>query len=397
MRIIYSRPTVEIMNSFDGRKDAWILSRPNIHDVEKTTIEDIESMDLPLLGAKVYQLHLRTSILFRDIFLTLRPLPGAWARSLRINPINEEDVEISVESSHIYADRAMVEEYFALLKDGVTLDSAKSHLPMSVMTDYSVVIDDRTLVAFLRCMQDHFEALYHMYGPIFLKAIGMSHEELMARNVSDIYDRYALSQEEILYYDRPVQYLGDQVFGSWILPSNIMAQFIRQSYANVKNGLWNLMASNPDRIPALSCDQPIQVALYTNKHAFLRTAANRSCTVAKWDKRSDGWGPVTESILKGMTPIEFLRFLPCHGCYDGCPFKGDLQARVALEDVGLPCPIQCEDPRLVWKRLRIYGSDSYTATMWQMAANTGLIKDNPDNQYRQQYEKNLREAGVSDE
>lgn len=397
MNIVYERPQVEVMHSFDGRKDAWILSRPNIHNVEDTPIEEIESMDLPLLGARVYQLHLRTSILFRDLFLTLRPLPGAWARSLRINPLSADEVTLSVESYHPCADRMMVEEYFLLLEKGHTLDYSKSHLPMSVMTDYSVVVDDRTLVAFLRCMKDHFRALYNFYGDIILTAIGMTEERMMARNVSDIYDRYALSMEETNSYGQPVKYLGDQVFGSWVLPSNIMAQFVRQSYASVKNGLWNLLAAKPDTIPALACDHPIQVALYTNRQAFLRTAANRSCTVAKWDKRDDGWGPVTESVLKGMTPAEFLRFLPCHGCYDGCPFKGDLNARVSLEDVGMPCPIQCEDPRLVYKRLRRYGADSYTATMWQMLANSGLIADNPDNEHRKQYEENLRKAGLDDE
>lgn len=393
MRIVLVTPDIEVMNVFDGRKDAWVLSRPNIKDVENTGMDEIEGMDLPLLGAKIYQFHIRSSMLFRDILLSIRPLPGAWARSMRINPMDEDNVEVSTESYYqMEQTKGMLNEYFNLLEQGYTLDYAKAFLPTSVITDYSVCIDDRTLVAFLRMLEEHMYPLYQCYGPKFLSVIGMDEEQFHARKVSDIFYRYALSENEY-NEENGVDNIGDMIYGRWTVPYNIMAQFIRMSYANVKNGLWNIVALY-NHIPVLQSNSRVMVAVYTNVGAFDRTVANRSCWVAKWSRNDDGWGPITESFLKRMTPEEFKKHLPCHGCYNGCPFQGDLKARVNLEDVGMPCPLQVEDPSLVYKFIKRYNADSYTATMWQMMANLKMIPDNPNNKIRKEYEENLEVYGV---
>lgn len=411
MKTKYIDPQVKLIKMLDCKKEAWLFSRPNV-DPKTFDISELENSDLPVNGFAQYVFQIKGSLLIRDLIFTLRPIQP-WARSNRPIPLTPKTIGIS--SEYKVKDDAdiqsMYDEVYTQIKNGVPQDYVKNQLPMATSTDFTISIDDRTLVAFLKMLREHNYDLYKVYGLKFLDAIGKTEDYILKRPVKDIYDRVALVGSECTS-ETGVQYVGEYMYGKFTMTSNLMSQFIRQHYSVVKNGLYNYIDQQPlHKLRLLKCDHIVDVALYSTKSAFDKVCSVRSCWFAQWDKESlSSWSSVIGPAISKMTPEEFIKILPCQGkgkCQ--CGVYEDMKPRInagkyiikedgtkqSLGDVNLPCPFLLEDPSLIPLRKSKNKSDSSIMKMWENIS--AYVPNNPDNKDRQTYLDNIIKYGYCED
>lgn len=387
MEMKFREPKVEFINGYNEKLYAWQQAKPHLHHTE-SELTKVERMDIPVNCFASYVFHVTSSILFRDIFFTLRPL-HIWARSFRDIPFNAQEIFVSKEYEGMdneYYNKCF-ESMFNDLANGVPQDHVKKGLPMATSTEYTVSIDDRTLIAFLTMLKIHNKDLYEVYGKLFLDAIGKDEDYLVARGSADIFYKYALTDNE--YGKFGVTTALDMVAGSYELSNNLMAQFLRQHYSKVKNGLLNQIdGCSLKDLAYVGCDDMTQCVVYADKPSFDRLVSIRSCAFAQYDKEDKtSWSSVIGPYVETMTPEEFLNVLPCQGKICKCACALDMKSRTNNIDVNPPCPILHEDPSLVKYREEVIKSDSKVHKAWVKLAESGLINDNPENEDRLTWER----------
>lgn len=392
MKVNFRDPEVKLLGSYDERIKAWQISRPYL-DEKDINLHDIESMDLAVAGAASYSLYFRSSILFRDILFTLRPAIGVWARSQRTVPFDEDNLFISGEYKGVDDDYLVgaIQEVYKCLDNGMPQDYAKKKLPMATSTEFSISMDDRSLVAFLKMLKIHNEDLYNAYGKRILAAIGKDDSYVDNRNCRDIFDKLKVSDSE---YDAvgTTRECLEMFIGSFKQSNNLMAQFIRQHYSTVKNELYNKI----DRKPITEwykemCDDESVVVLYADKESFRKVLSVRSCWFGQWDKEDNSsWSSVIGPYDENLSDSEFLALLPCKGNCKNCGIYKDMEARISCTEVNPPCPVLLQKPSIVDARGKKYESDSRVFKKWESLVKSGMIKDNPNNEDRVKYEEALK-------
>lgn len=395
METRYRQPNVELINQFDEKLNAWIISRPYLNH-EDVNIKDIEKMDLPLNGFAHYVLKFTCSLYFRDLMLSIRPIVP-WCRSQRTIPFDTDNLFLSGEYENVnneYLQEKMSEVYEDL-KNHVPQDYAKKKLPMACSTEATVSMDDRTLIAFVKVLQLHCKDLYEVYGKLILKAIGKDESYINERNCKDIFDKLKVSDNEMKYVGTTSECM-DMFHGCYRISNNLMAQFIRQHYSTVKNELFNKIdgASLYD-ISTELCNDDTIVVLYADKNAFSKVLSVRSCWFAQFDKEdSSSWSSVVGPYVKNLKPAEFLALLPCKGNCERCGIKKDMEPRMDCIEVNPPCPILTQKPDLIEFRQNKYGSNSEIFKKWVELRDSDMIKDVPNNPNRIRYETAIKEKGL---
>lgn len=388
----FKNPEVKVLDSFDKRIDAWKISRPYLEDHE-INLSDLERMDLAVSGACSYELYFRSSIFFRDLLFTIRPAVGVWARSQRTIPFDTDNLFLSGEYEGI-DDKYLQDKMryvYKLLEDGVPQDYAKKKLPMACSTEFSINMDDRTLVAFLKTLKLHCKELYDVYGKLILDAIGKDDSYVDNRNCKDIFDKLKVSNSEYEAVGTTSTYM-EMFMGSFRMSANLMSQFIRQHYSTVKNELYNFVDGKGIKdIYKLLCDDEVVTVLYADKKSFEKVISIRSCWFAQFDKEDIGsWSTIIGPYVDKLSASEFLSILPCKGNCKRCGIYKDMEARRDCVEVNFLCPILCQRPDLVVKRGIKYKSDSVVFDKWMELYNNGYILDNPDNKDRIIYEKAIQ-------
>lgn len=393
MRTNYKDPEVKLINMFDERINAWKISRPYLKD-DEINLSDIERMDLAVSGACSYELYFRSSIFFRDILFSVRPAIGVWARSQRTIPFDTDNLFLSSEYEHIN-DEYLQDKMSLVYEDlanGVPQDYAKKKLPMACSTEYSINMDDRTLVAFLKMLRIHCKSLYDIYGLRILDAIGRDDSYVVNRNCRDIFDKLKVSKSE---YDAvgTTETHMEMFMGSFRQSANLASQFIRQHYSTVKNELYNIMdGKSIADFSHLLCNNEIVVVLYADKKSFEKVSSVRSCWFGQWDKEDNSsWSSVIGTVVKDMSSEDFINLLPCKGDCNSCGIYKDMEARICAIECNPPCPILLQKPSLIPKRKLKYGSDSVVFSKWETLYNDKVIEDNPSNKDRLRYEKALQD------
>ncbi|AMM44928.1 thymidylate synthetase [Bacillus phage SP-15] len=409
-RTEYKQPSVELIRDFNAKKEAWMISRPHLdHSNIDKDILGVEAMDLPLNGFAQYVFHVNSSLLFRDLMFTIRPLV-VWAKSNRTTPINNKNMFCSGEYEGIYENeiQAMFNEVYEEIESGVPQDFAKKKLPMAANTEFTMSIDDRTLIAFIKVLKLHNKDLYEIYGKKFLEAIGRDEDYVENRHMVDIYPKISLSQQEIEAVGTTHEHL-EQFIGVYSISNNLMAQFIRQHFSTIKNGLYNKIEhkSVSDKEVALQrCDDETVVALYADRSSFRKVLSVRAQWFGQWDhKGNDSWSAILDPYVKDMTPEEFMELLP-HGNAESTMLE-DMKPRIRAGKVEItedgrtltgevnpPCPLLLEKPDLIDFRKQKYGSNSEVFKAWERIRDAGLINDNPDNPWRKEYEHNVKTYGL---
>lgn len=399
MKVKFKDPEVRLLGSYDKRIEAWKISRPYLKD-DEINLQDLEKMDLAVSGAASYSLYFRSSILFRDLLFTLRPAVGVWARSQRTVPFDEDNLFLSGEYEGVDDDYLInsIQEVYKCLDNGMPQDYAKKKLPMATSTEYSLSMDDRTLVTFLKVLKLHCKDLYDTYGKKILSAIGHDDSYIDNRNCKDIFDKLKVSESEYSAVGTTQECL-EMFIGSFRQSNNLMAQFIRQHYSTVKNELYNKIDGKSLKdFSREMCDDESVVVLYADKESFKKVLSVRSCWFGQWDQENNSsWSSVVGPYVKDMKPSEFLALLPCKGNCNNCSIYKDMVARRDCIEVNPPCPILTQKPSLVNARGIKYNSDSTIYSKWVDLVSNGMIKDNKENRDRVLYEEALTTKSDSSE
>ena len=134
---------VKCLGKMDHRREAWKTSRPKFTE-ENLNFDRIEEMDLSLNSMCVYTFEIRSSIWFRDLLFSQRPI-APWAASTRSIPLSKYTLCLSSEHAESRMGQDGVEEFFKLVNAGESRDKARALIPLTTSTTYTFTIDHRIL------------------------------------------------------------------------------------------------------------------------------------------------------------------------------------------------------------------------------------------------------------
>jgi hypothetical protein len=364
-------PSMTIVNILDPRREAWIDSRPTF-DHSDIDMEEIHKMDLAINSMAMYCLRFDSSLWFRDILFSLRPI-APWARSLRATPMTWENLSVSSECDWGEEGiiRALDEMYC-----GVPQDSARVHIPLSLSTSYMAVLNFRTIAAFYKTLREFGNDRIQVYADLIEQAIPECRDSL----VKPIFVEYCVTSDE-KDIDGVLR-CGSKVVINRDMKGALMSQFLRQHHSSVKTTLWNQMSSYGEN--EISQNDEINVTCYAEAASYDKMMSLRSHWFADW--APDMWGGVVGDYIENMSPEEFWNFIP-NGASGRDPYSKDLLARVRREDPNPPCPIECEAPYLLEVREFLRDNDPRMIKAYAALIDAGYINDNPNNELRRIYEK----------
>jgi len=366
-------PYVKMLGKMDYRKEAWKTSRPKFTE-ENLHFDKIADMDLSLNSMLVYTLEIRSSVIFRDLLFSLRPMEG-WALSTRSMPINRDTVCLSAEFEGAHGEQEKIDAMFNKLENGESRDSARGVLPCTVSSTYTLTIDFRVLMSFCKTIKEKCPRLFKLYCVSMLDATGTT-KDFENTTVKSAYEYYAIQPAERI---AGVTKAGNMIIGNYTMKYALAAQFLRQHYSKIKISLWtdieNYFNLN------LSQDSLVEVAFYIDANSYSRLMSMRSHWVIDWSY--DMWGAIVGDYIDEMSTKEFWEFIPNGGGKED-PYWADVYNRVLLEDPGLPCPIMCEWPEMI-ARKKLEVGDSILMRKYEALAEEGYINDNPENEHRKKY------------
>ena len=365
---------VKLLGKMDHRREAWKTSRP-LFTEETMEFDKIEQMDLSLNSMCVYTFEMRSSVFFRDLIFSLRPMEG-WALSTRSMPISRETVCLSSEFEQYPEEYIGVEEMFNKMEAGASRDQARDCLPLSVSSTYTFTLDYRVLISFCKNMQELNPYLFTGYCVPMLQVAGIDTKEYTDTSIRSSLEYYRIDEKELI---GGIHKTGNMIHGHYPMKMALASQFLRQHYSKIKIGLWNIAYDYFDL--GLTQASIMDVVFYTDINSYHRLMAMRSHWVL--DHSPDMWGDIVGDYIKDMTPMEFWMFTPA-GAGKKDPYWADCYNRVLLEDPGVPCPIMTE-----WRgALDIRRQEtplSPVLDMYEQLFDEGIIRDNPDNEHRIKY------------
>ena len=372
---------VKVIGTMDSRLSAWKTSRPMFSE-ENLNFEKVAEMDLSLNSMLVYTFEMRSSVIVRDLIFSLRPIEG-WALSTRSMPVNRDTLRLSDEFHHIPSEYNGIDEMFDLLEDGKSRDQARGVLPCSAASTYTFTMDFRVLMAFCSAIEEISESIFELYCMPMLEATNNieAYENTTVRSSLDY--NMIQPQERI----NGIEQAGNMVFGHYPMKMALASQFLRQHYSKIKIGLWNELEETHYLDLGLRQNDKIDVAFYIDLKSYERLMSMRAHWVI--DHSSDMWGDLVVDYLEaqGMTTEDFWNFIPAGGG-KADPYWADCYNRVLLEDPGVPCPIMTEWEGAIAERAKEC-DDNRLLPWYQKLFDEGFIKDNPENEHRVLYFKNL--------
>ena len=180
-----------------------------------------------------------------------------------------------------------------------------------------------------------------------------------------------------------------------------MAQFIRQHYSTIKNGLYNTVQELSEEstkvfwtsASKLTGATEVNVVVYADKESWENVVRARSQWFAQMDiEDNSSWSYLVGPYITDMSPQEFVDFLGVENGDD--PYKRNMMGSIDLTEVNPPSPFLIEDPSIVDYRIEKMKSNSLIMKKWKEVADAGLINDNPDNELRKTYESNIAKYGL---
>lgn len=365
---------VKCLGVMDCRREAWKTSRPMFNE-ENLNFEKVEEMDLSLNSMCIYTFEIRSSVWFRDLIFSLRPMEG-WALSTRSMPVNRDTVRISSEFAATGKGQSGIDEMFIKLEKGISRDHARDVLPLTASSTYTFTLDYRVLISFCKNIEILNESLWLEYCVPMMVEAQISEDKYKSSTVRESLVYYMIADEEKI---NGTHTTGNMIHGHYRMKMALASQFLRQHYSKIKIGLWNKTHEYFDI--NLRQSDPIDVVFYTDINSYHRLMAMRSHWVL--DHSLDMWGTMVGDYIKGMSAEDFWNFTPAGGDKQD-PYWADCYNRVLLEDPGVPCPIMTEWPGAITER-RKETPDSPVLDMYEKLFKEGFIKDNPDNEHRVKY------------
>lgn len=386
-----------------GMREAWLTSKPTLTYKDEADLQsyldNVIDNDLPLAGFHLYCLKIGSSLLFRDLMFSLRPIQ-VWATSSRIVKIKN----LGMESN--YPISAKARQYYDMVEKaqeaGEALDTSKRYCPLQQYTEFCIVIDLRTLMVFARTIQECDNELFYSHVVPILKLLKLE-ERFKKMHTDSIYSKLSVHNLAMAKTDNSDGIYFEKTTESYELNVHVAfclgAQFLRQHYARVRSSIWNELKEKGYR--QMLTEYNSSTRFYYSSSAeyeqWQRVCTRRTCFVAQFDWKDEyGWDFIIGKWVDGMTHWEFKENLPCKGCGANCNIFNETKLRLFTKrkdrerwtnnppDENVPCPLLVEDPKMILERGKMYHSNSIIYNKWVELCKH--IKDNPENKARLFYE-----------
>lgn len=400
-------PSFHVWSETDHIEESWLISKPNITYPNKESLDkavyDLEvRTNLPVSGFKIYCITAYTSIYFRDLLFCM-PNVVPWSQSTRNLEMNSPIYQISTETpKDLMIDHInRLEDCRVRSENGEALDLVKKDLPKSTMMYYSFFIDRRTLITFLKTIDqlaggDFHENREYLEPMIdrMLDAVGITKGEYETSKIQGIYDKLSFTPEMLDLMDSKskgrvksfshVESILDAYKMHMVyIDFGIAAQFIRQHFSQRRYLEFNNIVDKGWRA---SIDGNLRgktgVSVTGDAQSFERTISRRLCWFAAFDKtdpNDDSWALILDEYVKDMDKPEFFSTLPCKGNCKRCDIADEFKLReVKLGDPTLKAGLTSADKNglcpvlypnkdalsLLTERYKQQGSNSTTFFKW---------------------------------
>lgn len=323
------KPFIRALEEMDVRGKAWKISRPNIYkENEDVGVKDYEYTDLSCNSLKVVALHIRSSLAFRELLSSIRP-HFMWAQTSRVNSIEE------MELSPLASEQAI--SYMKEAKESIEgQDRRRLLLPMATLTEYTIALDFRTWISFLKTLKEFYPVYWKSYGKeILVRITGIgSKQDLTEWPYGQIYTKNDKENFRSKFNSLTdfTQSIPTGIFLSIRnLTLALRSQVARHIRLSIEDELW-LGSYDEIGLEELRLTDQVKAWIYIPSKIFIPLIQHRSCWIAQFEI----WEPLIELI---SSAYEFKETIPCNGTYQNCPFRKDNEARIEGKDPNTPCPL----------------------------------------------------------
>lgn len=369
-----AEPYVKLISKMDCRESAWKTSRPSVKG-DDVSLDALTDMDMSLNSMLMYTLEIRSSSFFRDLVFSTRPI-APWSMSVRNLPINSDTLKISAEVVDDKYGQMCIDNMIEGVASGMTRDQTRDRLPLSLSGAYTFVIDHRALMSFCKTVENLSPFLFNIYC-IPMLSVCEAFDSYVRTTVKSAEAFYIISDNEKI---NGTKRIGNLILGHYKVKMALASQILRQHSAKVKIGLWNIIDTYPEE--KYNQSTLMDVVFYADINSHNKLMSMRCHWAINFG--DDMWGGIVGDYVKDMSAQEFWEFLP-NGNGKKDPFFADVYTRIINDDAGIPCPIMCEWPALVWMREEEVGEYNIVLSKYKQLVHEGFIKDNPDNEHRVKY------------
>ena len=395
----FKDPYIKLVGKYDGRMDAWHLSKPNI-DPNDPVLNNISKVDLPVHGFATYHFEIGSSILLRDILFLVRP-SQEWARSNRITLIDEDNLfyDSMFDDIEYLANQEVIEAHKKSVDTSVNQDNRKSNFLYSTYCYYSWMVDGRTLASLIKSLNN---TVLYKYAEMFQEILDAEGIDLGPSSHELLKDYMVIrpnsESDEVIVSSYPEL---DLISIDALMVGSLASQFERQAYSVVKSELVNMIYDKRSifDLPK-SQSNLIWMSSTLNKSKAIKMVKTRSCWFAQFDKESmASWSRIIVGIINALE-LDPNDILLCNGDHHKCRFFNEQLARLNAGnnkkgegDLNPPCPIMTGIPEMYKIRGRKYDSDSEIYKKWESIINKLDLKLN---QYGIEYLNNVFNYGYQE-
>lgn len=379
----YTNFEVKCRSLQDDVVGAW--SSSHAHEDVELSKDNLLKMQLPVTGFRSYSLYITSSILFRDLMLTVRPC-ASWALSMRNYSYTKDTIKLSNECEMYEGSenlQSRIDEVIRQVSIGVPKDQAKQKLPMLTSVSFNIMISHRTLVNWLYSIKLHIPRYFEFIKRHFFAACQFSEELFNESKKIDLWNYLAITPKEYSEFSSSSQMMDmHAVFAE--VQCNLMAQFIRQNQSTVKNGLYNICNEDLNKALSMYCNDLVHCGAYITSDSLRYLISKRTCWFAQFDADDrSSWAYLLGDTISKMSVEEFMENLPCGGLGCNCDIKQDMINKAARKDASPPCPLFIENSDMMKIRHEFYGKSSKVTEKWKEVCDE--IYTNPDNEYSKLY------------
>lgn len=311
----------EMIRHTNDSKSAWVISRD-----DKLNDASFVNMNTPVSEFDRVTLRIVTNVLCREVITSLRN-HVIWSRTSRVDNYSEI-VPICLPERDFDKYKSVLNEsikFVNSIRNSVSQDLWRLHLPLSVRTEFAWNTDRRTLKAvipFLKKFPVTEElglVMEKELGPVF--GIDFSKEKF-----SKILPKINLGTNNFDTIE------DDLVILHFKASFSLRAQLIRHRYITVSDNLEDFL--NSKDFLAEPQSTTLNVRILADPFFFNRIVSHRLC----WMAQTSLWSPIISKYISTDTK----HLLPCKGS-GNCSFQGDQERRLkGVEyDPNPPCPIYC--------------------------------------------------------
>jgi hypothetical protein len=329
---------VKLLQKIEASEQVWEKIRG-----DWVPFDELATMDLPVSSFNTYVFYIESSILFRDLVCTIRP-GKIWAKTNRV--IKHEKGSLTFADDELISFSTtknkegfepIYNEIYEGIHNGVPADVLRYKLPLMTVTSWCWIVDYNTLCDTLYTLEENNKAFTYTKKLLFLEAAGISEYTYENTKKSDLFSILSIKEEHLNHLGEQIEETA-YILGKRNLPAAICGQFIRQSNTPVRYSLWNEVRYNYDNVCQKNSGDLFSVVSVNSKQSIDGLIRKRSCWFAQFEQ-DNSWGDILEPFLLGVSPIDFLKRLPCSGIDRKCVYRKEMERRETDRDRNLKCPI----------------------------------------------------------